>query len=456
MPLLRAYDGPLHGHAVTVVPEEPDRHGALVRVRGWEVAVADPVETVTSLDDLVTAAGALGWNGTPPPSGPPFSGGLLGFITDDVSRGLVGLPSVDVRPGPAPLPPTWFGRYTYAACQDPDGSWWLVGETAADLAAADALLRRPPRTSSHAEGAAPLTASTAWTTIDRAAHRDAVMQIKEWIAAGDCYQVNLTMHVAAPWTRSPRALAYNLFGASAGAAHAAFLHAPGATIASVSPETFLRIDGRRARVRPIKGTRRRDHDAAADRRLAAELTEAVKDGAEHVMIVDLERNDLGRISEVGSVSVPELMQLEAHPTVWHLTSTVEGTIRRDVDFGEVLGALFPCGSVTGAPKRMAVDRTRLVEPWRRGVYCGAIGVIAPGMVDLSVAIRTAVMHEGQAWYGTGGGIVADSDPDEEWDEAMAKASPFFTATGTAPPSPRRPRHAHAHADAALPSRPTPT
>ena len=112
---------------------------------------------------------------------------------------------------------------------------------------------------------------------------------------------------------------------------------------------------------------------------------------------------------------------------------VLGTVRADLGLRDVLAALFPCGSVTGAPKRMAVSRTRLVEPWRRGVYCGAIGVIAPGLVDLSVAIRTAVLHDGWAWYGTGGGIVADSDPDEEWEEAMTKARAFFTATGTAPP-----------------------
>ncbi len=434
MPLIRAYDGPLHGHAVTVVPEDPARHGALVRVRGWEVAVADPVEQVTSLQGLADAAEALGWDAGPgADGGPPFTGGLVGFVTDDVSAGLVDLPTADDRPSPAPLPSVWFGRYTFAACQDPDGRWWLVGDTEEDLARADALLRTPPRPSSPVTPPAP--DGPAWSTLDRAAHRDAVHQVKRWIADGDCYQINLTMHVAAPWTRSARALAYNLFGASAGAAHAAFLHAPGGTITSVSPETFLRIDGRHARVRPIKGTRRRDPDGAADHLMATDLRTASKDSAEHVMIVDLERNDLGRISVVGSVRVPELMQLEAHPTVWHLTSTVEGRIRANVGFDAVVSALFPCGSVTGAPKRMAVDRIRLLEPWRRGVYCGAIGVVTHGLVDLSVAIRTAVVHDGRAWYGTGGGIVADSDADAEWDEAMAKAAAFFTATGTVPPHP---------------------
>ncbi|MGI9017129.1 MAG: anthranilate synthase component I family protein [Euzebya sp.] len=436
MPLVRAYDGPRLGHAVTVVPVDPQRCGALVRVRGWEIAVADPVQTVTTLEDLTQAATDVGWDAERTTQGPPFDGGLLGFITDDVSFTLLELPQADVRPSPAPLPPLWFGRYTYAACQAPDGSWWLTGTTPRDLRRAEDLLRQAAALAGEDEGTEFVvqTQRPAWTTIDRLSHAKAVGQIHDWIAAGEVYQVNLTLHVAAPWEGSPRQLAFNLFGASQGAAHAAFLHAPGATITSVSPETFLRIDGRRAQVRPIKGTRRRSGDAVADQLLAADLMAASKDGAEHVMIVDLERNDLGRICRTASVTVPQLMGLERHPTVWHLTSTVQGDILPDVDFGQVVQALFPCGSITGAPKRMAVSLTRVVEPWRRGVYCGAIGVITTGLVDLSVAIRTAVMHGGQAWYGTGGGIVADSDPEAEWDEAMAKAEAFFQATRTRPPA----------------------
>ncbi|WP_157965238.1 anthranilate synthase component I family protein [Euzebya rosea] len=436
MTVLRPYTGPDPGHPVTVVPSDPSRHGALVRVRGWEVAVADPVDAVTDGRALDRAADMLGWAG-PAAEGPPFTHGLLGFVTDDASAALLDLDTVDERPAPAPLPPLWFGRYTHAACQSPDGRWWVTGESAADADRAHMLLstaaargRVPARSrAERTDGPVP-----ARTTLSRAQHGAAVARIQDWIADGDVYQVNLTLHVGARWDGSPRALARRLFGASPSADHAAFVHAPGATIASVSPETFLRMDGRRATIRPIKGTRRRAEDPVVDRALAEDLRTATKDGAEHVMIVDLERNDLGRICEVGSVRVPQLMELEAHPTVWHLTSTVLGTVRADLGLRDVLTALFPCGSVTGAPKRMAVARTRLVEPWRRGVYCGAIGVVAPGLVDLSVAIRTAVLHDGWAWYGTGGGIVVDSDRDAEWEEAMTKAAAFFTATGTAPPS----------------------
>lgn len=151
------------------------------------------------------------------------------------------------------------------------------------------------------------------------------------------------------------------------------------------------------------------------------------------MIVDLERNDLGRVCESGSVHVSELARPEAHPTVWHLTSTVRGRLRADVDIGDLLRATFPSGSVTGAPKRMAVARIGVLEPVRRGVYCGAIGVVSAGLVDLSVAIRTAVLHDGTASYGTGGGIVADSDAGEEWMEAMDKAAAFLRAVNAPVP-----------------------
>ncbi|MEE8602380.1 anthranilate synthase component I family protein [Euzebya tangerina] len=436
MTVVRRHTGPAPRHPVAVVPTDPSRRGALVRVRGWEIAVADPIAQVVTADGMAERAEQLGWAVEPDarPSGLPFTDGLVGFITDDHAPAAMGLPPVDVRPGPAPLPDLWFGEYAHAAALSPDRVWWVAGRTEQDCQAAADMIEeaaaRPRRTELSRPADRPLHA---WPTIDRTDHAAAVRQIQDWIQAGDVYQVNLTLHVAAPWEGTPRQLAYSLFGANPHAEHAAFLHAPGATVASVSPETFLRIDGRVARVRPIKGTRRRSTDPARDQALAEQLAGAVKDSAEHVMIVDLERNDLGRISRVGTVSVPQLMVLEPHPTVWHLTSTVEGTIRDDIDLGGVVEALFPCGSVTGAPKHMAVSRIRGLEPWRRGVYCGAIGVIGQGLVDLSVAIRTTVMHSGQAWYGTGGGIVADSDPDGEWDEAMAKAAAFFTATGTLPP-----------------------
>ncbi|PSO49027.1 MAG: hypothetical protein BRC32_00810 [Actinobacteria bacterium QS_8_72_14] len=264
------------------------------------------------------------------------------------------------------------------------------------------------------------------------AHQAAVRRAQAWIAAGDCYQINLTAQASAPWPASGEALARALWHTSP-AAHAAFLQLPGGVeVVSISPETLLRVRGRTAAVRPIKGTRPRRADPAADTTQARMLRASAKDAAEHVMIVDLERNDLGRVCRSGTVRVPHLAALEAHPSVWHLTSTVTGELAARVGMAELVAATFPAASVVGAPKRRAWQRASQLEPVRRGVYCGAIGAITPRGADLSVAIRTAVAHGGWASYGAGGGIVADSDPDAERQEAVDKAKPFLDAVACAP------------------------
>jgi para-aminobenzoate synthetase component 1 len=332
----------------------------------------------------------------------------------------------DDRPPTALLPPLWFAVHTWALAVDPQGQGWVV----APAAQLDDLRRfaryhagLPPVPSSP-------PAAVARPGLTREQHAAAVTRILEWIAAGDLYQANLTFQIRTPWDGSAAALARALWHATPGAAHAALLTIDDqAAVVSASPETFLRTDGDRVVTRPIKGTRRRSPDPEADEVAAAALRSSVKDHAEHVMIVDLERNDLGRVCVPGSVVVESYAELEQLPTVWHLTSTVAGRLRADVGLADLLRATFPPGSVTGTPKRMAVARTRLVEPVRRGVYCGAIGLVGPGLLDLSVAIRTAVVSGGVASYGAGGAIVADSDPAEEYDEALAKAAAFLTATG---------------------------
>jgi para-aminobenzoate synthetase component 1 len=407
-------------------------------VGGWTLALSDPLLVVRDLPTLSGLATALGWR-EPVPGGPPFAGGLAGLISDDLSRGLLGLPLDDARPLLAPVPPLCFGLYDSAVCADPEGRAWVV---AADLGG---LSRRPA--SARLEelrarvGAAPprraapavAVARRATASLTREAHARSIERILGWIAAGDLYQLNLTLQLSAPCADGGAALARRLWQASPGAAHAAWLLLENGTeIVSASPETFLRVEGDTVAVRPIKGTRPRDADEAADKAQGDALLASAKDRAEHVMIVDLERNDLGRVCDPGSVRVPEFAALEAHPTVWHLTSTVEGRLAESADLRELIAATFPCGSVTGAPKRMAVERTARVEPVRRGVYCGAIGLVSRGRVDLSVAIRTAVVADGIAHYGAGGGIVADSEPSDEWQEALHKAEAFFAAVGARP------------------------
>lgn len=425
---------------------DPRATGALaLTVRGWSVVLAEPVTAVHSTAELAEVARRCGWRAPAARADgdPPFVGGAAGYLADEAATGLLGLPP-DPRPPTAPLPPVWFGVYDTAVCVPPAGGpAWLV---AAEL---PGLSRRPARERIRdlrawvAEAGHVDTALSTWPertegagaprwSLPEADHAAAVRAAKEWIAAGDLYQLNLTVQCAVDWPGPGTLLARRLWAASPDAEHAAYLRLPGGTqVVSVSPETFLRTDGDRITTRPIKGTRPRGHDPDTDAGMARALQCSGKDRAEHVMIVDLERNDLGRVCEPGSVTVDELLALERHPTVWHLTSTVAGRLREDAGFDDVVSATFPSGSVTGAPKRMAVERIRALEPVRRGVYCGALGVVSRGLTDFSVGIRTAVVAGGVASYGTGGGIVADSEPGAEWAEARDKAAAFLRASGAA-------------------------
>ena len=201
-----------------------------------------------------------------------------------------------------------------------------------------------------------------------------------------------------------------------------------AQILSSSPECFLNIHGRRVVTRPIKGTRPRENGAGADKRVAQELLASPKDNAELVMITDLERNDLGRVCEFGTVRVTELVRVEPYATVLHLVSTVEGQLRRDVSHVDCVRAGFPGGSITGAPKIRAMQIIDELEPHARGVYTGAIGFLGfNDVTHLNVAIRTIVYQDGRLTFHAGGGIVADSEPDAEYDETLVKARGMLNA-----------------------------
>ena len=207
--------------------------------------------------------------------------------------------------------------------------------------------------------------------------------------------------------------------------YGAYLRLPGVEAASTSPERLLRVDGRTARARPMKGTRARQPDADADARAVAELSASEKDRSENVMIVDLLRNDLGSVCAPGSVRVPELFQVESYATVHQLTSTVEGTLRETVGPFSALRAVFPPGSMTGAPKIAACNIIDRLEPSARGLYAGTIGWVGfDGVAEFSVVIRTLQRHGEHLRWDAGGGIVWDSDPDDEWHEALAKCAPL--------------------------------
>jgi para-aminobenzoate synthetase component 1 len=261
------------------------------------------------------------------------------------------------------------------------------------------------------------------------AYRRAVERVREYIFAGDVYQVNLSQRFQLPLRGSPFD-AYLRLRRVTPAPFAAYINLPEVQVLSASPERFLHFNPgtRRVQTRPIKGTRPRGRTAREDRQLAKELLESEKDRAENVMIVDLERNDLGRVAEIGSVEVTELAVLEVLPTVFHLTSTVEATLREDRDLVDLLVATFPGGSITGAPKIRAMEIIDELEPTARSVYTGAIGYIGfDGSMDLNIAIRTILVGDGEAYLQAGGGIVADSDPELEYQETLHKASALVEA-----------------------------
>ena len=248
----------------------------------------------------------------------------------------------------------------------------------------------------------------------------AIEAVREAIARGDVYQVNLVQHLAAPFRGDPTGLAARLAGLHP--LHGAPLAGDGWTIVSASPELFLARRGRRVWTMPIKGTRPAGASGA--------LADSEKDAAEHVMIVDLERNDLSRVCEPGSVGWPELMAERRLAGVSHLVTTVEGRLRDGVGLAELLRATFPGGSVTGAPKISAIDHIAAFEPVGRGASMGTLGRVYPnGDLDLALTIRTFAVAEGRIHLWVGGGVVWDSDPDAEVEESWTKARPLLEAIG---------------------------
>ena len=257
----------------------------------------------------------------------------------------------------------------------------------------------------------------------------AILKAKEYIAAGDIYQVNLSQKFSARVNASPFQL-YKTVRSLNPAPFASFLDCGDAAIISSSPERFLRIADRRVETRPIKGTRPRGRDRAADERLKAELLTSAKDRAELVMIVDLERNDLGRVCEYGSISVPELITLESYATVFHLVSTISGRLKEDKDHLDCIRAAFPGGSITGAPKIRAMEIINELEPDQRGIYTGSMGYLGFNrQTDLNILIRTMLYRNGTVHFQVGGGIVADSDPAMEYEETLHKGKALLAALG---------------------------
>ena len=401
---------------------------------------------------------------------PPFQGGAAGYLAYDWGRVLERIP--ENRHDDLGLPDAVFGIYDWVIAWDHRASRaWLIstgipdGEDAARAGRAQERaaeiverLRRlrvdevphkgaPYETPVHgtvgrpfrgAEPAPSYAVEGGWwdrrldvrSSFTHEGYLDAVARVREYILAGDIFQTNLSQRFEAPLTESPWQL-YRRMRIRNAAPFAAFFDTPEVSVVSASPERFLRVDERgHVETRPIKGTMPRGFGPEHDGLLGQALSESAKDRAENLMIVDLMRNDLSRVCGAGTVRVPELFTLEHYATVHHLVSTVVGELAPGRDALDLLRAAFPGGSITGAPKVRAMEIIAELEPSQRSVYCGSIGYYSvTGALDTSIAIRTVIAPAGRnrAYFNAGGGIVADSDPEQEYRETLHKARGMIDA-----------------------------
>jgi para-aminobenzoate synthetase component I len=435
---------------------QEDGAGALSR---FSFLSADPVTVVRTPgnSDPLGAARALlsPYRRAPLPGLPPFQGGIAGYLGYDWGAELEGVGRATADRAARASPDVLLGLYDWVIAWDHlEEKAWIIstgidgtGRERTDERAAtrlawvqEQLAGRTPAIGEHPKpaGAPPQSNFT------RAEFESYVCRIRDYIAAGDVYQVNLAQRFHAPFNGAPLAL-YRRLRARNPAPFGAFLDYDGTAIASISPERFLRVDAasRVVEARPIKGTRARGLTPAKDAALARALQASAKDRAENVMIVDLLRNDFGKVCRTGSVTVPRLFALESHPTVHHLVSTVTGVLRDGADAFDLIRAAFPGGSVTGAPKIRAMEIIAELERAPRGVYCGAIGYVSvTGALDLNIPIRTIVLRDREATFHAGAGVVWDSEPAAEYLETLAKARTMIESLTSPRRMPRTPGRAH--------------
>jgi len=365
-----------------------------------------------------------------PAAATPFAAGWAGYWGYGLRCWVE--PRLRCRPDALGLPDCLLGLYTTTLTVDHATERVLATGPAADLAAWQAALPVAQTPLPAPLPASPLPAAAVTRTFGPASYAAAVARVRDYIAAGDIYQANLTQRFTVPCPDDPWTV-YGRLRAANPAPFAAYMPWPGGALVSASPERFLHSDGQAVETRPIKGTRPRGATPVADAQLAAELTASAKDRAENVMIVDLMRNDLGRVCAVGSVAVPRLLALESYATVHHLVSTVTGRLAVGRSALDLLRACWPGGSITGAPKIQAMAIIAELEPQERGPYCGSIGYLSlAGALDTSILIRTIILHDGRATVDAGGGIVADSDPAAEYAESLTKAAALLRVLGVGP------------------------
>ena len=423
----------------------------LVRGREHEVQHGNPFDTMGKLLEIYKLDHC--------PAPVPFLGGAVGYFSYDLCHFIECLPSTAIDD--LNLPESYFAFYdTVVAFDHLEGRAYLVATGFPETEEGQRLRRARMRLEEMKDWLChshSVIASEAKQCCDRdcfvatAPRNDrqnkeitlksnftteeyikTVDRVREYIAAGDVLQVNLSQRFEADLKIPPYEL-YKRLRMVNPAPFASYLNFPGVAIVSASPERFLKVQGDLVETRPIKGTRPRGRDPVEDARLAQELTHSIKDRAENVMIVDLERNDLGRVCHYGTMKVTELAILETFPTVFHLTSTVVGRLRRGKSNIDLLKATFPGGSITGAPKVRAMEIIDELEPTKRSVYTGSIGYLSFNEdMDINIVIRTFLIKEGKAYFQVGGGIIYDSDSEAEYMETLDKAKALIRALQLAP------------------------
>lgn len=371
---------------------------------------------------------------------PPFIGGMVGIFGYDLGHAFERLPRRAMDD--LSLPDLCVGIYdTVAAVDHADGAVWVITRVTPDgdpdrryaeaLARLEVFARRvslAASATSHSN-ASPVASRLVTSTHTAEEFEGMVREAKSWIADGELYQVNVSQRFSTAQQESPWAL-YQRLRAVNPSPFAAYFDAGDAQLVSASPERLVRVEGGVLETRPIAGTRPRTGDPAEDRRLLDELLAHPKERAEHLMLVDLERNDLGRVCQYGSVEVSDLMALEQYSHVSHIVSNVRGRLAPNRDWLDVLAAVFPGGTITGCPKVRAIECIDALEPVRRQWYTGSIGYVSfTGAIDLNIIIRSAIVTGGRVHVQAGAGIVADSDPAREYEETRHKAQALLTALG---------------------------
>jgi len=420
----------------------------LVRGREHEVQHGNPFDAIGKLLEIYKLDHC--------PAPIPFLGGAVGYFSYDLRHFIERLPSTAIDD--LQLPESYFAFYDAILAFDRlEGRAYLVATGFPEAEERQRLMRARMRleemkawlyaSSPHQEASPPrrerlgeekfqpiqenrrVLLKSNFTPEE---YIKAIDRVREYIAAGDVFQVNLSQRFEADLKIPPYEL-YKRLRLVNPAPFASYINFQGVTIVSASPERFLKVQGDLVETRPIKGTRPRGRDTVEDERLAQELTHSTKDQAENVMIVDLERNDLGRVCHYGTVKVTELAILETFPTVFHLTSTVVGRLRRGKSNIDLLKATFPGGSITGAPKVRAMEIIDELEPTKRSAYTGSIGYLSFNEdMDINIVIRTFLIKGGKAYFQVGGGIIYDSDSEAEYIETLDKAKALILALQLAP------------------------